>query len=740
MNDPILENLNPQQLEAVTAPDGPLLIIAGAGSGKTRVITRRIAYLVCRRGVRPYEIFAATFTNKAADEMKRRVAELIGGASPRDFHIATFHSLCARILRREASALDLSRSFTICDERDQLSAIKHVMKQMGISEKQLKPADVQHVINQCKMRMLVPEEAGQIVSSQLEDMYVDVFTEYEKYLRSNSAVDFEDLILRVVRLFQTREDVLLNYQRRYRHVMVDEYQDTNAVQFELVKLLAREHQNLAVVGDEDQSIYSWRGADISNLLNFQEYFQNSRLVRLEQNYRSTGNILKAAAGVISKNSQRLGKNLFTELGEGAPVQLLISRHELEESAAVADTIESLIESGRADYKDIAIFYRMGALSRIFEDRLRQRNIPYRVVGGVRFYDRAEIKDLIAYLQVIENPSNSIALLRIINTPKRGIGQKSLQAIIDWARGKRVTEFDALSHPEVQALLPKSAARQAGDFVTLVRHWQELAAELRPSAILKQVLLDTDYIRQIGDPQSVEVRARTENIEELESAMVLFEREYPGATLNEYLENVSLVSSTEEGDDRSTVSLMTLHAAKGLEFKAVFIVGMDESVFPSLRSIMEYRDSEEERRLFYVGITRARELLVLSHSDSRVLYGEVRYLAPSSLLSEIPKETLVLLNGSGGPELGLGREAHIQRSISAIEPSQPRMNPVAELPRNTFNAKLFDLGRKVRHPMLGEAIITGMSGEGKNLSLLILLPDGTTHRLLARYSVLELVEE
>lgn len=742
MTNPIFENLNPQQLEAVTAPDGPLLIVAGAGSGKTRVITRRIANLVIERGVRPFQIFGATFTNKAAAEMRRRIGELAGGIPPTDFHIATFHSLCARILRREAEAAGLTRSFTICDERDQISAVKQVMRDLGISEKQLKPADAHYAINQCKMRMLSPDDIGQVISSTIEELYMDVFRKYEEYLAANSAVDFEDLILKVVRLLQGNEEIRHSYQTRYKHVLVDEYQDTNAVQFELVRLLSEQHRNLTVVGDEDQSIYSWRGADITNLLEFQKYFPDATVVRLEQNYRSTGNILKAAAGVIANNTERLGKTLFTESGAGSPIYVLVARHEIEESIEVANAIEEFGSSGRYSYSDIAIFYRMGALSRIFEDRLRQRNIPYNVIGGIRFYDRAEIKDLLAYMQVIQNPHNAMALLRIINTPKRGLGDKSVQAIINYARANNVSEYTTLTRPEARERLPKAAARQVLNFIDMVKNWQEFSKENRLADLVKRILEDTNYIQEMGDPHSLDVRARTENLEELISAVTMFEREFKGATLEDYLENVTLFNSVEDPANREAVSLMTLHAAKGLEFKVVFLVGMDEQIFPSQRAMME-RSLEEERRLFYVGITRARELLILTHSDSRMLYGEQRYLPASQFLKELPQDVLAPFGGKMGDDVGISRESYVQRSIApgpseGVATERPAVARGADSP--IFNPKGLDLGQRVRHALLGDGIITGMSGNGSSLSLLVLFDDQKTHKLLARYANLQVLAE
>lgn len=727
VDNPILQNLNPQQLEAVTAPDGPLLIIAGAGTGKTRVITRRIAHLVQRQSVRSYQIFAVTFTNKAAGEMKRRIMDLLGETSPAEFNIGTFHSLCARILRREASAANLSRDFSICDEHDQISAIKHVMKRLDITDKMLKPADAQYVINQCKMRMLEPEQVGQVTTSALEDKYIEIFREYQKYMREQHALDFEDLLLCTVRLFENNTATLEHYQQRYRHVLVDEYQDTNPVQFQLVKLLSQQHRNLTVVGDEDQSIYSWRGADISNLLDFQKYFPDARLIRLEQNYRSTASILEAADALIAHNTERIGKTLFTTGDRGQPVYYVVGGREQDEAYAVARTIEQLVQECGYDYRDFAIFYRISALSRVFEDALRLASIPYRVIGGIRFYERAEIKDLTSYLQVIANPGNAVALLRIINTPKRALGPKAVQTIIDYARRNSVSEFEAIKRVTDEALITRAAANQAKTFVQSIHRWREYMQHNSPADLLKQILEDTKYVESLGDPQAMDVRSRTENIQELLNSMVQFQMQYPVATLQDYLENVSLVSAVDElPDQESAVSLMTLHSAKGLEFRAVFIVGLEEGIFPNQRAVMEEGRLQEERRLFYVGMTRAREVLVLTRSDSRMLYGGIRFNMPSAFLQELPADAVQPLAGA----------QFIRSETHPKPPPRPKREQIPMAAPRLGNT-IYQLGQRVRHPLLGEGIITGVSGSGGSLSLILQI-DGKMHKLLARYANLELV--
>ncbi len=764
MTDPILDNLNPQQYAAVTAPDGPLLIVAGAGTGKTRVITRRLAFLVRERGIRPWQIYAATFTNKAAEEMRHRVAALTTDSNPADFHISTFHSMCARILRRDGGAVGLEPNFTICDDKDQQAAIKHVLARMGVSDKIMKPSDAQYVINQCKMRMLGPMDVDAIATSNVE-MYQEIFAEYEKYLGDSSAVDFEDLILKSVRLFEQNPEVLKQYQQRFRYLMVDEYQDTNKVQVELVSLLAKEHRNLTVVGDEDQSIYSWRGADINNLLDFQKHFPDADLIRLEQNYRSTGNILKAADAVITFNTERLGKTLFTDGDEGPPVYVVVGRSETEEAEAVVFSIEELRRRG-CKLHEMAILYRVAALSRVFEDALRKYGIPYRMIGGTKFYDRAEIKDLLSYMQVAANPGNSIAMQRIINTPRRGLGNKSIESLAEHASRRRISFFDAIKAAcaGTDIGLPKASCAKLGKFAMQVDSWQTFGRDHNPSALLDKILEDTAYITNLGDPHSIEVMARRNNIEELRTSIITMEANRQNLTLTEYLENVSLVSVTDDLDpNEAAVSLMTLHAAKGLEYKVVFMVGVEESLFPNHRAAIERGNYEEERRLFYVGITRSREYLVLSRAAQRMYYGETRFNDESRFFHELPPDIVRPLhpynpefhdNAEDAPkDIGIGHaptpSAAVQRGFPttryapvrtpfgrgpAPAPAAPsQVRPTVE---PAVRGRSIPLGTRVRHMLLGEGIVTAISGSGAGLQYIIQMEDGTEHHLLARYAKLE----
>ncbi len=760
MTDPILDNLNPQQYAAVTAQDGPLLIVAGAGTGKTRVITRRLAFLVRERGVRPWQIYAATFTNKAAEEMRHRVADLSLGSNPADFHISTFHSMCAKILRRDGGAIGLESNFTICDAKDQQSAVRHVMTQLQISDKIVKPADAQNIINQAKMRMLGPSEL-EPVSADNHELYGEIYEKYENYLKDSCAVDFEDLLLKSVQLFERNPNILAQYQDRFRYLMVDEYQDTNKVQVELVSLLAREHRNMTVVGDEDQSIYSWRGADITNLLDFQKHFPDADLIRLEQNYRSTGNILRAADAVITFNTERLGKTLFTDGEDGPPIYVAVGRSETEEAQAVVFSIEELRKRGH-QLSEMAIFYRVSSLSRVFEDALRRYQIPYRMIGGTKFYDRAEIKDLISYMQVAANPGNSIALQRVINTPRRGLGNKSIEAAAEYASRNRISFYDSIKAASngTDIGLPKAGVAKFARFLEQVEGWREFAKDHKPSDVLEKIMKDTAYVESLGDPHNIEVMGRIDNLEELRTSIITMEGNRPDITLTDYLEDVSLVSVTDDLDpNEAAVSLMTLHAAKGLEYKIVFMVGVEESLFPNHRAAIERGNYEEERRLFYVGITRAKEILVLSRATERMYYGERRYNDESRFFHELPPDIIRPLhpynpmfhdNAEDAPkDLDLGypvsAPAAQTRGFPTQRYSQPRTpfgrGPAPAAPARPYiepatRGRSFPLGTRVRHVLLGDGVISSVSGSGGDLQYIIEMDDGTQHHLLARYAKLE----
>ncbi len=641
-----LEDLNPAQREAVEAIEGPVLVTAGAGSGKTRVITYRIAWTVARLGVPVGQILAVTFTNKAASEMRKRALALLGLPESTPVSIGTFHSRCASILRRESARCGLSDRFQILDEDDQIAVIKRVIQQFAEREgcpfdpKKVKPSQIVEVISRAKQNMLGPDDIRDLDSFQNARIpYPELYAAYQEILERSDAVDFDDLLVKVVRLWEEHPESLAWWRRRYPFVLVDEYQDTNAVQFRLLELLAGEHRNLCVVGDEDQSIYSWRGADIRNLLEFQEHFPEARIIRLERNYRSTPQILAAAASVIQRNRQRLGKTLYTEDGDGPLLRFHRAIAGEDEAQWVVDRIREWRKEENIPLREFAVFYRINALSRATEDALRRARIPYRIVGGLKFYERKEIKDLLAFLRLAVNPENDVAFLRVLNVPRRGLGKAKIEAIVARATRERRSLYEAARALLAEGEIRGAAAGALGAFLDLLGAWRAIHASMPPGDLLKRVLADTRYIEEeLGDPKSLEAITRTENIKELQATLNDFQKANPDAGILAWLEEMALTtaSDTSEGDSEG-VSLMTLHSAKGLEFNVVFLIGMEEGLFPLQRSIDEQGHDEEERRLFYVGITRARRRLALSCAISRHTYGAAAFNLPSPFLQEINPE-------------------------------------------------------------------------------------------------------
>ncbi|MCE5230857.1 UvrD-helicase domain-containing protein [bacterium] len=733
----LIDNLNPAQREAVTTADGPLLVIAGAGSGKTRVITHRIAWLVRTMDIEPWRIFAATFTNKAAEEMRLRVAKLVPGSDVARLSISTFHSLCVGILRREAQHAGLSPRFTICDDADQLALIKDCLRGMSVPSGSIKPEQIRNYIAAAKILMLDPDEARRELRWEVGPIAADVYDMYQKRLMAGDGVDFDDLILHVVRIFQREPEVLAHYQHRWRYVLVDEYQDTNRVQFEFVKLLAAAHGNLCVVGDEDQSIYSWRGAEIENLLKFPEIFPGTRIVRLEQNYRSTETILRAASAVIANNRQRLGKDLWSERGLGERITMISGYNERDEAAIVVQTIQWLSRVRGLPLSEIAVFYRVNALSRVVEDQLRQAGINYRVIGGIKFYDRAEVKDLLAYLRLVVNPRDGAALARVINKPARGIGDKSVSALFQDAAAKNVSLYDALvAHKDDKAgALSGKARAGANGFITQLAQWSEYAENHAPHEVLDRILRDTAYEEALGGDRDLEAITRRENVAELVSALEQFAETDPDATLSDFLERVALVSAQDEMTEGEAVSLMTMHCAKGLEFRAVFIIGMEDPIFPSQRAVEDQGNFEEERRLFYVGITRARDLLFLSRADSRTLHGRPCYNTPSLFLREVPTELLRTIDDARREWAELNRQ---RAERPAMREPAPRSEPEPEIERIASGGK-FSLGMRVTHERLGEGEIVGISGEGERRKISVKFDAGLEMEILERYGGLQPVE-
>jgi DNA helicase-2/ATP-dependent DNA helicase PcrA len=704
-----LADLNPAQREAVLATEGPVLVVAGAGSGKTRVLTYRIAHLVAACGVEPPEILAITFTNKAAEEMKRRLEAVLGDVARRMW-VMTFHAACGRILRREAPRLAYRSNFTIYDQADQVRVVKACLEELDRDPKRFVPRGIHAQISQAKNQLVSPDEYKARVASFYDQTVADVYELYQRRLHGSNAVDFDDLLMLTVEVLERFPEARTRWQKAFRYVLVDEYQDTNHAQYRLLQLLAGEHRNVFAVGDPDQSIYAFRGADIRNILEFERDFGGARTIALEQNYRSTNAVLRVANAVIAHNRERKPKNLWSELGEGEPVRVLEVEDEHAEARFVAAEIAALADEGFAG-AEIAVFYRTNAQSRVIEDVLVRQEIPYQVVGGPRFYERAEIKDAVAYLQTIDNAYDAVSLARVANRPRRGIGDASLARLQSYADAQGVSLWEALAQPE-EAGVGAAPLKAVQRFRTLMESLMSGALELPVPELVERVLERSGYLEALEAERTVEAQGRIENLMEL----VGVAREYQAAaaepTLSEFLQAISLFSDQDAmEEERSLVTLMTLHNAKGLEFRAVFLVGMEEGVFPHARSLEE-QGLEEERRLAYVGLTRAQERLVLTHASARSLWGARDYRLPSRFLDELPEE-------------GVERE---------------RLRPAAwsSVSRGVIERPPIDLatGDSVRHSTLGEGVVTRVEPDG--VVTVRFAGDGAERRLMLDYAPLEKV--
>lgn len=637
--------MNPEQRRAVETTEGPLLIQAGAGSGKTKTLTHRIAYLIATRKATPFNILAVTFTNKAAKEMRNRVAGLLGeNADNRGFmpYMGTFHGICVRLLRQDGEAVGISRSFVIFDESDRQAAVKRASKQLMIDEKAFPARLLSGLISSAKNEMLEPAEYASSAGTPAQQAAAKVYPAYERSLREASALDFDDLINRTVRMLKAKPEIRKKWQQQFKYIMIDEYQDTNAAQYQLVNMLTNEHKNIAVVGDDWQSIYSWRGADFRNILRFEKDYKDCTIIKLEQNYRSTKNILDAAHAVITKNAQRSDKKLWTDSGDGLPVQLLAVGSERAEGEAIIRRIRLGIDGGHRHYGDYAVLYRTNAQSRSIEEAFVHYGVPYRVVGGVRFYDRKEIKDIMGYLRLVFQPEDRVSFERVVNVPARGIGAKSLQNFFSWQQAGGLSLSQALRQAgECDGLTPK--ARQAlGELGDILDSLREVSQDASVAGLIDSLLRRIDYLHYLDDG-SLQGEARQENVKELLSVA----REYQEAGLAGFLEEVALVSDLDGADfSGDAVTLMTLHAAKGLEFPVVFMAGLEESILPHSRALYDQSEMEEERRLCYVGMTRARQELYMTYASGRLLYGGVQHNPPSRFLSEIDGE----FQANGGFEM------------------------------------------------------------------------------------------
>jgi DNA helicase-2/ATP-dependent DNA helicase PcrA len=713
----LLEGLNEQQREAVLATEGPVLILAGAGSGKTRVITHRIAHLVLEREVPSENVLAVTFTNKAAGEMKARTEALLAGRPLRGW-MSTFHSLCVRILRREAGTAGLPREFVIYDEDDQVAAVREALRGLDLAEKLHPPRRLLARISAAKNAGRAPEEYG---ADDAVDVYARVAARYRDILAAANALDFDDLLLRTVALLDADLAVRERYQRHFRYVLVDEYQDTNRVQYELVRHLAGPAGNITVVGDEDQSIYSWRGADIRNILDFEADFPGARILRLEENYRSSQAILDAASALVAHNRQRKGKTLRATKAGGEPVHLHQATDEFEEAAWVVGRLGELRGRGRA-----AVLYRMNAQSRLMEEALMRRGLPYTVIGGVGFYERREVKDLLAYLRLVINPADGMALRRVLNVPPRGIGPKTIEEIERVAAERGVSLWDALGLVEEERRLPARATLPLLRFLELIRG---LRAEREAGGVkdlLQQILQKSGYVAALSEAESHESQDRLENLAELLSAAAEYESREESPTAAGFLDRVSLLSESDVPRSDAPVVLMTLHSAKGLEFDWIFLAGMEEGLVPHARSLQSDAGLEEERRLCYVGMTRARERLFLTFAQSRQVFGQRKLSEPSRFLGEIPRQSVTSTSDARGYE-----PAYVPRRR---RDDLPRPAPLPAVPANLSALRA---GTRVRHPLFGVGTVLRTDGAGDDLKLTVSFPGVGAKRLVARFAGLEI---
>jgi DNA helicase-2/ATP-dependent DNA helicase PcrA len=687
--DHLLTGLNPEQRNAAQTTQGPVLILAGAGSGKTKTLTHRIAYLIASGKARPNQILAVTFTNKAAKEMRERLATLLGERSEdRAFmpFMGTFHSICVRLLRFDGEHIQIPKNYVIFDEADRQGAVKQALRELGVSEKQYSPSSISGLISGAKNELIPPAEYAAHARMPLQKVAADAYRIYERIRREAAALDFDDLIGETVRLLKTVPEVRAKWQRQFKYILIDEYQDTNAAQYNLIKLLTNEHKNLCVVGDDWQSIYSWRGADFKNILNFERDFPGCLVVKLEQNYRSTKNILDAAHNVITKNIKRSDKALWTKAGEGSPVHISYVSSEAHEGELVVSRIKNMVAMRARRYKDFAVLYRTNAQSRAMEESLIRYGVPYRIVGGVRFYDRKEIKDLLAYLRLLYQPADRASFLRIVNVPTRGLGTVSVQKFLDWQSAQGLTLLQALEHAETASVLTPKARKSFADVGEMLARLKEASDTMSLPDLIEAVIRRIGYLDHLDDG-SPQAEDRAENVKELISVA----REYADLGLAGFLEEVALISDLDAvQENQDAVLLMTMHAAKGLEFPCVFMIGMEESIFPSSRALYDPDQMEEERRLCYVGMTRAREELVLTAAASRMLYGTTQHNPPSRFLADI----------DGKADIDHATAYEFAGQNMPGDPLEPRYVP---------DGMDFEVGDCVRHKVFGDGEVVALDG-------------------------------
>lgn len=739
----LLDGMNPQQLEAVKTTEGPLLIMAGAGSGKTRVLTHRIAYLIVEKQVYPSKILAITFTNKAAREMRDRIDALLSPGISESMWVSTFHSMCVRILRRNIDRIGVSKNFTILDTADQLTAIKNVFKQLNIDTKQYDPRTVLHTISSAKNECITAEQykANANLHNPYEKVVGDVYEGYEKLLRKNQSLDFDDLIMMTITLFERVPDVLEYYQNKFQYIHVDEYQDTNHSQYKLVQMLASKFKNICVVGDSDQSIYRWRGADISNILSFEKDYPNAKVILLEQNYRSTKRILNAANDVIAHNERRYPKNLVTNNPEGEKIVVYKARDEEDEAQFVVKTIQELMEKEHRKLDDFAILYRTNAQSRAMEEVLVKSNLDYNIVGGTKFYDRKEIKDLLAYLRLIANNDDDLSLARIINEPKRSIGATTFEKMATYAIQNDQSIFEAMKNVKGMGLTPR-ASKAVESFRELISYLSKMQEYLSVTELVEEVIEKSGYRDMLEKEKTIEAESRLENIEEFLTVTKAFEESSDDKTLVAFLTDLALISdidSLDETEDAKSgkIVLMTMHSAKGLEFPVVFIIGMEENIFPHSRSIGDQAEMEEERRLAYVGITRAEERLYLTCASYRTLYGRSNSNMPSRFIKEISDEHIYPITNSYSFEEDAGelpfaprkRAKTSKRTIGSVQ-TKPQ---IASLQSTGGDKIEWKVGDKAIHGKWGTGVVVSVKGEGDDMELDIAFPNKGIKRLLAKFA-------
>ena len=777
----ILEGLNDKQYEAVVNTEGPCLVIAGAGSGKTKVLTHKIAYLIGEKGAKPWDILAITFTNKAANEMKERIANLVG-EDAKDIWMGTFHSICVRILRRFIDRIGgFDSSFIIFDTSDQRSLVKNCMRDLGIDDKVFNDRSVLSEISNAKNEMLEPAQYTARSNGDFrKEKIATVYELYQKRLKENNAIDFDDIINYTIKILMENPDILEYYSNKFKYVLVDEYQDTNKAQFTLVTLFASKNGNITVVGDNDQGIYSFRGADISNILNFERDFPGTKIIKLEQNYRCTGNILKAANSVIKNNEVKYKKELWTENEEGNLPQVYQADNEYDEATYIVQQIEHLKREEYYKYSDFAILYRMNTQSRAIEDILRREDIPYKIVGGLKFYERKEIKDIIAYLRLIQNSSDNLSLRRIINEPKRGIGKTSLEKIELLAEQNETSMYEIIKNADQYGL--NRVFLNSREFINVIEELKNKKDDMTISELIKVTLKKTGYTKSLEDEKTIEAENRIENLEEFLTVAIEFEEENAENTLSQFLEGITLSSDIDNVEEtEESVTLMTLHSAKGLEFPVVFLVGMEEGIFPGYKSISEPKELEEERRLCYVGITRAKEHLYLTCSKQRTIFGSTSYNPVSRFLKEIPEELLEGYKDAFGEEdankngmfkdsnytwtygskdngniktykinenapVGVG--AAVSTNISktnnsgfAFRTAESFLNSLGKkssAQNSSIDLSKYEAGVRVYHKKFGEGIINKVEPEGEDLKVDINFDKAGHKRLMAKSAYLEII--